>query len=135
MSPYPAAPIGSAPPAKPTFAFDNEKWAHAVVLQPFSISRGLVTNGEYLRFVEAGGPQPVYWKHEGHWQMRRFDQWLALPPQEPVMHVSWHQAQAYCRFAGRRLPTEAEWEYAASSDAGLEGLFGTLWQWTASPFL
>ena len=118
------------------FAFDNEKWSHRVVLEPFRISRRLVTNGEYLRFVEAGGPKPVYWRRNGAaWQLRRFDRWLDLPPGEPVIHVSWHEALAYCRFAGRRLPTEAEWECAATAGAGLQDLFGQVWQWTASPFL
>jgi iron(II)-dependent oxidoreductase len=117
------------------FVFDNEKWSHAIVLEPFRISRGLVTNAQYLAFVEAGGPKPVYWRRQGEWQVRRFDRWITLPPEEPVIHVSWHEAQAYCRFAGRRLPTEAEWECAATAGGGLDGLFGQVWQWTASAFL
>ena len=125
--------LGAAADAE--FAFDNEKWSHPVVLAPFRIARGLVTNGEYLRFVEAGGPKPVYWEKDREWRVRRFHRWIALPLEEPVIHVGWHEAQAYCRFAGRRLPAEAEWEYAALADAGLHGLFGQVWQWTASSFL
>jgi iron(II)-dependent oxidoreductase len=118
------------------FHFDNEKWAHPVVLAPCRISRGLVTNAEYLRFVEAGGPRPVYWRKErAGWQSRRFDRWIDLPLEEPVIHVSWNDAQAYCRHAGRRLPSEAEWECAALSGAGLEHLTGAVWQWTATTFL
>src|SRR6266581_4230864 len=114
------------------FAFDNEKWGHLVVLAPFRISRRLVTNGEFLAFVEAGGTAPVYWKDR---QMRRFDRWIDLPLDEPVMHVNWFEAEAFCRYAGRRLPTEAEWEFAANLGNGLEQMFGSLWQWTASAFL
>ncbi len=114
------------------FAFDNEKWSHPVVLAPFRISRRLVTNGEFLAFAEAGGTAPVYWKDR---QMRRFDRWIDLPLDEPVTHVNWFEAEAYCRYAGRRLPTEAEWEFAAGMGSGLEQMFGCLWQWTASPFL
>ena len=107
------------------FAFDNEKWSHPVVLEPFRMARRPVTYREFLAFVEAGGEAPLYWK-DG--KVRRFDRWIDLPLDEPVRHVSWHQANAYCRFAGRRLPTEAEWEHAAPEPAGV-------WEWTASTFL
>ena len=107
------------------FAFDNEKWSHPVVLEPFRMARRPVTHGEYLAFVEAGGEAPRYWK-DG--KVRRFDRWIDLPLDEPVRHVSWHEAQAYCRFAGRRLPTEAEWECANPAPGGV-------WEWTASAFL
>ena len=106
------------------FAFDNEKWSHPVVLEPFRISRRPVTYGEYRRFRE-----PLYCK-DG--MVRRFDRWVPIRDDEPVRHVSWHDARAYCEWAGRRLPSEAEWECAALS--GLEHI-GHVWEWTASPFL
>jgi len=106
------------------FAFDNEKWSHPIALEPFGISRRPVTYGEYRRFRE-----PLYCK-DG--RVRRFDRWIPIRDDEPVRHVSWHEANAYCQFIGRRLPTEAEWECAAL--AGLENV-GHVWEWTVSTFL
>ena len=121
------------------FRFDNEYPALTVEVAPFAMSRHAVTEGEFLHFVEAGGYQnreywceegwkwcqsgnaakpvenPVYWRREnGRWQRRRYDQWLPLRPHHPMIHVNWFEANAYCRFAERRLPTEAEWTYAAN---------------------
>jgi len=111
--------------AKPNgFVFDNEKWSHPVVLEPFRIASAPVTNAEFMKFKAL-----TYSKGD---QVRRFDRWVAIEPDEPAMHVSWNDAQAYCRWAGRRLPTEAEWECAAL--AGLENT-GIVWEWTASTFL
>ncbi len=112
------------------FVFDNEKWAHAVEIAPLRIARSPVTNGEYLAFVEQGGAAPRYWKQQdGAWVERRFERWLPLAPDESARHVSWDEAQAYCAWAKRRLPTEAEWECASPQLA-----YGRLWEWTASTF-
>jgi iron(II)-dependent oxidoreductase len=121
------------------FHFDNEKWAHPVKVAPFRIARMPVANREFLGFVREGGyrrrewwsPEgweckreagaPRYWRErDGQWFERRFSEWVPLLPDLPVMHVDWHEANAYCRHAGRRLPSEAEWEIAAS----LEGAGG-----------
>jgi iron(II)-dependent oxidoreductase len=121
--------------ADAVFMFDNEKFAHEVQVKPFSIARAAVTNAEFAEFIAAGGYQqdsywsaeglqwrqknqashPGYWLADGphNWVMRRFDQTIPLPPNEAVIHISWHEADAYCRWAGLRLPTEIEWEVAA----------------------
>jgi iron(II)-dependent oxidoreductase len=115
------------------FHFDNEKWAHPVEIAPFRIARAPVTNAEFLEFVREGGYRrrewwslegweckggasaPRYWTERGdRWFERRFSDWVPLQGDLPVMHVDWHEANAYCRYAGRRLPSEAEWEVAAS---------------------
>jgi iron(II)-dependent oxidoreductase len=115
------------------FHFDNEKWAHRVALEPFRIARAPVTNAQFLEFVRDGGyrrrdlwsPEgwnwkdraggPRYWvERDGEWRERRFDEEVHLDGDLPVMHVNWHEANAFCRHAGRRLPSEAEWEVAAS---------------------
>jgi iron(II)-dependent oxidoreductase len=134
------------------FVFDNEKWAHEVWLPAFRIARRAVSNAEYRSFVDGGGyarralwsdagwamrerlalAHPRYWRRDADaWSVRRFDRWLPLAAHEPVMHVSWHEAEAYCAWAGRRLPSEAEWESAAGADR-LD--CGRVWEWTSSRF-
>jgi iron(II)-dependent oxidoreductase len=117
---------------KNPFVFDNEKWAHEVDIAPFRIASAPVTNGEYLEYVEDGGKAPRYWKKADRaWMERRFDKMIPLAQAEPVRHVDWNEAQAYCRWAKRRLPTEAEFEVALKA----EGFsWGAVWEWTASPF-
>jgi iron(II)-dependent oxidoreductase len=126
-----------------SFVFDNEKWAHRIELPPFAIARTAVTQREFAEFVAGGGYRhqewwtpagwrwrervtalhPVYWRQAsgGSWQRRDFDQWVPLEAQRPVVHVNWYEADAYCRWAGRRLPTEGEWEVAAAGEPGLDG--------------
>jgi iron(II)-dependent oxidoreductase len=140
-------PARSADFAGRDFAFDAEKPGLWVDLPAFAISRTLVSNREFLRFVEAGGYRdeshwswggrkwlrvhaardpdvtrpaqgapagPLYWKEEeGGWWLRHFERWLPLPLDCPVTHVSYWEAEAYCQWAGRRLPSEYEWEAAA----------------------
>ncbi len=126
--------LGAAPASG--FVFDNEKWGHEVELPAFAIARHAVTNAEFRAFVEDGGYRrtelwsdagrqmldetalaaPRYWRRDGDaWLVRRFEREIALNPLEPVTHVSFHEAEAWCRWAGRRLPTEAEWECAAAT--------------------
>ena len=83
-----------------------------------------------------GATVPLHWELDGGSRLRRrFDKVEPLPPREPVQHVSFHEADAFARWAGKRLPTEAEWEKAVKTAAGeLEHVRGAVWQWTASPF-
>jgi ergothioneine biosynthesis protein EgtB len=138
------------------FVFDNEKQASPCPVAPFAIDAALVSNADYLAFVDDGGYRraacwtqagrvwltasgrsaPRYWRPDGAggWLEQRFGALVPADPLAPVRHVSLHEAQAYCRWAGRRLPLEQEWEFAAASRLPAFR-WGGLWEWTASPFL
>ena len=159
-----------------TFAFDNERPRHKTFLQPFGIANRLVTTGEFLDFVNDGGYRrpglwlslgwsvvrdqnwtaPLYWvEQEGNWHEFSLGGLRQLNTAEPVCHVSYFEADAFARWSGARLPTEAEWEHAATgldvqasfADSeryhpaavnddgdGLAQMYGEVWQWTASPY-
>ncbi len=170
-----------APPVG--FAWDNERPRHRVLVEDFALMNRLVTCGEYLEFIEAGGySEPLLWLSDG-WDVVQREGWQAplywvpsddgwriqtlagerdLDRDEPVTHVSFYEAMAYARWAGLRLPTEAEWEYAAGTGkappaagnfvedehyhplacgavaqdpSGLWQMFGDVWEWTASAYL
>ncbi len=156
------------------FAFDNETPRHRTLLQPHALASRLVTNGEYQAFVREGGyREPGLWLSDA-WSLLQREGWqqpiyweadlaseftLAgvreINPHEPVCHLSYFEADAFARWAGERLPTEAEWESAAegvpingnlqdegrfqpraaSGAEGLQQLYGDVWEWTASPYV
>jgi ergothioneine biosynthesis protein EgtB len=156
------------------FAFDNETPRHCTFLQPHALANRLVKNAEYLAFVHEGGyREPGLWLSDGwatvqregwqqplYWQADLASEFTlagvrALDPQQPVCHLSYFEADAFARWAGARLPTEAEWESAAQGSAisgnlldeqrfhpsasngsdGLQQLYGDVWEWTASPYV
>lgn len=118
------------PRGAPGFWFDNEQPGASAALAPFEIDRVPVTQGAYARFVEAGGPPPERWRRgAAGWEQRWFDRWLPVEPHAPVVHVDAYEAAAYAQWAGRRLPSAAEWAFA---EPQLE--WGQVWEWTASDF-
>jgi ergothioneine biosynthesis protein EgtB len=158
-----------------SFAFDNEGPRHQVYLEGFELASRPITSGEYLAFIEDGGysrpefwlsdgwatiqregwTSPLYWeKVDDHWWVMTLGGFRRLTDSEPACHVSFYEADAYARWAGARLPTEAEWEVAASDQEtdgnlleaglfhprpapagpGLSQCFGDLWEWTRSPY-
>lgn len=117
------------------FAFDNELPGLDVALQPFSIDAQALRWADYLPFIEAGDrPAPRHLRRDGgHWQTWRDGEWQPLDLALAACHLTRDEAQAWCRWAGRRLPTEAEWELAACSRPE-SFRWGDVWEWTASPF-
>ncbi|MBL8022516.1 MAG: ergothioneine biosynthesis protein EgtB [Leptospirales bacterium] len=161
--------------ARSGFAYDNERPLHRVFLEDFFLADRLVTNAEFLAFMEDGGyskfqywlsdgfelvrqhnwTAPLYWvKQKGEWFEYTLGGLLPIDPVRPVTHVSFHEAYAYAAWSDTRLPTEFEWEYAATLAGadrnflesnllhpapargdGLRQMFGDVWEWTSSAYL
>jgi ergothioneine biosynthesis protein EgtB len=159
------------------FSYDNEGPRHQQLLRPFRIANRLVTNGEWLAFMAAGGystatlwlsdgwttvaregwEAPLYWeKRDDEWHQMTLHGLQPVLPNKPVSHISYYEADAFAHWAGKRLPTEFEWEVAAENlpvegntlgadhltaqparrhTEGLQQMFGDLWEWTASAYL
>jgi len=139
-----------------SFAFDNEGPAHRIWLEPFSLAADLVTNKDWIAFIDDDGYRraefwladgwarvraegwtaPLYWREEAAgWSAMSLCGRRPVDPAAPVRHVSFYEADAFARWSGRRLPTEAEWEQAARRDpAAFSNLAGEVWQWTASAY-
>jgi ergothioneine biosynthesis protein EgtB len=137
------------------FCFDNEEPAHRELIEPVKISRSLVTNREWLEFIAGGGYSTASlwlsdawamigaegWNAPGYWR-ERDGKWFQftpaglrpVDPAAPVCHVSYYEADAFARWAGKHLPTESEWEVAARHDL-IDDAFGIVWQWTRSAYL
>lgn len=171
------AEIGAGDPDDQGFAFDCERPRHQVLLRGHELADRPVTNAEWLRFIEAGGystpslwladgwdwartnaiEAPLYWtRGDGGWTRFGLDGVQPVELADPVCHISWYEADAFARWAGARLPTEAEWEAAAAgldpesgnqldeagpvrprpatAGAGLRQMFGDVWEWTQSPY-
>jgi ergothioneine biosynthesis protein EgtB len=137
-----------------SFSFDNEHPAHQVLLHPVRVAQPLVTNGEWLEFMADRGyatpalwlsdgwstveaqswDAPGYWQHvDGAWFSMTLGGLRAIDPALPVCHISYYEADAFARWAGKHLPSEAEWEVAARAEV-LDDAFGTVWQWTRSAY-
>jgi iron(II)-dependent oxidoreductase len=152
--------VGAGPSG---FAYDNERPRHVREVAPFLIDRAPATNAAFAAFVaETGAEPPMYWQPDGAggWLRRAMGDARELDPREPVVHVDWNQAEAFARWAGKRLPTEFEWEAAAlgasaeranldqlafgcapagayadgASECGAVQMLGDVWEWTSSPF-